>query len=749
MNNPNVSYFKGSIKNTKPTKSISIGEFLNGIKHGEWQNQINQIRDCEDEDESKALKNAILPYITITGVYKERNTKGLETHSGLWAVDIDKIPDQKELSNLKARLIEDPHTFAVFVSASGKGLCVLVRISEDVNNQKDHERWIQKYYYDNFSIGVDKNALGVSRARYVSHDPNIFINPNVSKAVGKLKEKKIKSKPIQWKATGSQMDRIVEEIHNFHPLFADEYHDHVTVAFALATEYGEGGRQYYHAICMGSPKYNQREIDRKYSNAISKGNGSVSIGTFFFMCKKAGIELYTKEERDAYSLSIVAKKSKSDVKGAIQTGKAMGIDETVVRPIAEMVFDSDDISLEDSEGSLTQKLIAFVSLNYDLVFNEVTREIEQRLDGSRINDRFTSSMYVKAKLELGDKVRKSDLHDIIESDQTESVHPFKIWREENDHLPNKPEIIDEFIDILNLKDPRSKVFIRRWLLGIPSTINNETVRLVLVLVGAQKDGKTEWFRKLLPPELAKYYAESDLLHGNVSDRDILMATMLIVMDDEFGGKSKKDAQAFKAIASKDKMTFRKAYGRNNEERKRLCLLCGTTNDEQIITDATGNTRILPVHLISVYDFKKFNELDKNQLLVEIFRAYERGESWKLTEQDTAILDEASDSYSMIDVELELINKYFSIPEDDSTATFMTSTDIKVYIEKLTNQRLDKNRLGVHLNKLFEKKNKRLNGLPRKGFYVFENETTYENPYGKPQMNVNNSQDADSQGVAPY
>jgi len=728
MTNPQVSFFKGSIKNTIPTKSISIGEFLNGIKHGEWQNQINQIRATEDEDERKALKNATLPYITITGVYKERNTKGLETHSGLWAVDIDKIPDQKELSALKAKLIEDQYTFAAFGSASGQGLCVLVRISEDKDNQKDHERWIQKYYYDNFSIGVDKNSLGISRARYVSHDPNVFINPNTSKIVGKLKEKKIKSKPIQWKATASQMDRIVGDIHNYHPMFADDYHDHQNVAFALAKEYGEGGREYYHAICMGSSKYNQREIDRKFTNAIEKGTGQVGIGTFFYMCKKVGIELYTKEEKDAYSAAVVAKKQKSNIRGAIQTASSLGIDEQVSKPIAEMVFDNDDINLDDPEGSVIQKLIAYVSLNTDTVYNDITKEVEHRLTGQRIDDRFIANLYINAKLEVGKEVKKSDINDIVEGFTSENINPFKVWREENEHLPNKPETIDEFVSLVSLKNPATKCFIRRWLLGLPATINKETVRLVLVFVGAQKDGKTEWFRKLLPKELKKYYADSDLLHGNASDRDVLMSSKLILLDDEFGGKSKKDAQSFKAIASKEKLDFRKAYGRYNEERYRLALLCGTSNDAQLISDATGNTRILPIELSGKYDFEVYNNFDKNQLLIELFRAYDRGESWKLTEEESELLNESSEDYASSDPEFELLMKYFIKPNGTAHVSYMTSTEIKVYIEKITNQRLQPNRLGIHLRKNFERISKRVEGVPKKVYAVCET-----------QMQVNSNQ----------
>jgi len=59
---------------------------------------------------------------------------------------------------------------------------------------------------------------------------------------------------------------------------------------------------------------------------------------------------------------------------------------------------------------------------------------------------------------------------------------------------------------------------------------------------------TAELRRLLPKPLANYYAESKLDGGK--DDDILLTKKLIIMDDEFGGKSKFEAKRFKELTSK-------------------------------------------------------------------------------------------------------------------------------------------------------------------------------------------------------
>lgn len=47
--------------------------------------------------------------------------------------------------------------------------------------------------------------------------------------------------------------------------------------------------------------------------------------------------------------------------------------------------------------------------------------------------------------------------------------------------------------------------------------------------------------------------------------------------------------------------------------ERLAVLCGTSNDEEIINDPTGNRRIIPINILDI-DHEKFEEINKTDLV---------------------------------------------------------------------------------------------------------------------------------------
>jgi len=53
----------------------------------------------------------------------------------------------------------------------------------------------------------------------------------------------------------------------------------------------EPGREYFHRVSSMHPKYDYKDADLKFTNALNTGNGSINLGTFFYYCKEAGIEL--------------------------------------------------------------------------------------------------------------------------------------------------------------------------------------------------------------------------------------------------------------------------------------------------------------------------------------------------------------------------------------------------------------------------------------------------------------------------
>ena len=176
------------------------------------------------------------------------------------------------------------------------------------------------------------------------------------------------------------------------------------------------------------------------------------------------------------------------------------------------------------------------------------------------------------------------------------------------------------------------------------------------------------------------------------------------MDDEMGGKSKQDEKRFKELTSKHTFSIRAPYARFNEDFKRLAILCGTSNDPDIITDPTGNTRILPIEVEEIYH-TNYNNIDKDDLFMECYRCYHDGEEWQLNKQEIDTLKEMSEEFESTPYERELILKFFSVPSDEAQYTEkLTATDIKDIIERRTEQRITNiKRLGIELKKIFGKK----------------------------------------------
>lgn len=84
---------------------------------------------------------------------------------------------------------------------------------------------------------------------------------------------------------------LVLAILNRGQAITDSYDDWLRVGFALASELGEDGRQYFHQLSEMSSKYDAQACDQKYNQCLKQNNGSVSIKTLYFLAQHAGINL--------------------------------------------------------------------------------------------------------------------------------------------------------------------------------------------------------------------------------------------------------------------------------------------------------------------------------------------------------------------------------------------------------------------------------------------------------------------------
>jgi hypothetical protein len=99
----------------------------------------------------------------------------VETHSGLLQVDVDKI-GAEHASTLRDALRGEPSAFAAWVSPSGNGVKVLIRISADIARHAESYPAVEKLFLERWQVAIDPKCKDVSRLCFVSHDPDLWIN---------------------------------------------------------------------------------------------------------------------------------------------------------------------------------------------------------------------------------------------------------------------------------------------------------------------------------------------------------------------------------------------------------------------------------------------------------------------------------------------------------------------------------------------------------------------------------------------
>ena len=182
----NITIFK-NIKETDTPFYRPIGTILNRIKDGSSKELVKRIRAEQNKSERNELKK-LLPAICFSGVFVKRNDSSIQEHSGFICLDFDNYEKKKEMLSDKENLEKNRYVYSVFISPSGQGLKVIIKIPNDAENHVNYFNALEKHF-DNphFDVAV-KN---LSRVCYESYDPLIYINENAS-VWDKIEEKEYK-----------------------------------------------------------------------------------------------------------------------------------------------------------------------------------------------------------------------------------------------------------------------------------------------------------------------------------------------------------------------------------------------------------------------------------------------------------------------------------------------------------------------------------------------------------------------------
>lgn len=706
----------GNITQTANGKEIPVDIFIDNIQSGKWQDLVLPIRAMADSKAIDVAKKKV-PYVTLSGKFTERKDSCLVSHSGFIGIDIDDVDPEET----KSIVCPDPYCYAAFTSISGTGLCVIIKINGD--KHRESFAAISEYLFDKYQLIIDPTSVNQSRARFVSFDPHLYHNTKADKFTN-LPKKKAEKKVPEIIYVKNDFDLIIKEIVNRRIDITGGYKEWLNTCFALAEKFGEGGREYFHHVSQFSSSYSSKLADKQYSNCLKANKSGITIATFYFYARQAGITTMSQQTKLISQTAYYGKKGARTKESVVEMLQDMeGIPSADSSDIVAQVYDN-NIKVDTTESPIDD-VAMWLKQNYELRRNVITRYIENH--GKQLQVVQFNSIYLSGARVFDKKLSFELIDRIINSDFTPEFNPIHEFFERN--IARRPkgiirtlwETIESDTGMAGTEFfPEYKLhFGTKWLVGIISAAHGKHSPLMLVLSGnKQNTGKTEFWRRFLPADLRPYYAESKLDAGK--DDEILMTQKLIIMDDEMGGKNKNETKRLKELTSKQTFSLREPYGKNNVDLERLAVLCGTTNDNEILNDPTGNRRIIPINVLSI-NHAALNQIDRVDLFMEAFWLYKEGFAWELTSSDVAILNENTGYFEQTSPEYDLLTRHFEIPSNpDDKTPFFTATEIKSVLEKSSMQKLNPTRLGMELKKAgFMRITKRIRNIPIKGYYAYQ------------------------------
>lgn len=333
-------------------------------------------------------------------------------------------------------------------------------------------------------------------------------------------------------------------------------------------------------------------------------------------------------------------------------------------------------NLEEYGKDKKKSLENYLTSKYNFRYNEVTGRIEYKLKSAKLYDVLKDFELNSLYRELnnnGYRVGIDRLSKLLMSDFVQVYNPFK------EYFCNLPkwdgkDYISELASMVKTDDDKFwNEALKKWLVGMVATaLKDELINhTVIVLSGKQGIGKSTFIDKILPPELKKY-KYSGLINPNNKDSLQLMTETIIIDLDELASLSRKEDKSLKEIITKLHIKLRRPYGRVTEDLPRRASFMGSINDEQFLSDITGNRRFL---CFLIEEIEKEKEINYKGLYAQIMALYNSNYKFWFDGDEIEFLNKRNEKFRVkTNVEEIILGKFIQSTVDEATY-FMTATEI--------------------------------------------------------------------------
>ena len=572
----------------------TIATILEEIKTGKYKPGIIYLRKSLSEKKEEAYNKAkkSLPAFTPSGKFVGgRKLEFLTEYSKFIILDIDKL-STNDLQKSKSIAAQSEFTYACFISPSGNGLKILVKIETPKTEHKETFLKVQAYYENILKLEIDKSGKDLTRLCFYSWDENLYLNENASTFVtsNEVAMPLIETQP-EPKA------KISEPILDY-----DAIYNHCIKFTEKKVQFVNGSRNVFvHQLACN--------LNRK-GVALQEALGYI-LTDFGYDEKEV-----TQAVNSAYgNIHEFGKNEKFE-----QPNKSKKKDNFSITDTTE---DDDE---DKPKPTQIDRLELFLSTRYVFRHNIVSGKLEFQYFGKKkwnvMNDFIENSM-LRECLKGRIKTNLSSLRNLLYSDFCELFNPFEDYFFNLPTYDEKTDYITELANtITTTKQDLWQQCFKKWLVAMVGCVLDDKVinHTVIVFSGKQGLGKTTWVEKLVPKQL-KEYLFSGTINPNNKDTLVQLAECMLINLDELENLNRSEIGSLKEIITKTQIRMRKAYGHNNETMPRRASFAGSVNTAQFLNDSTGSRRFLCFELEGI---KYQHDVDINMAFSQALFLFKSG-----------------------------------------------------------------------------------------------------------------------------
>lgn len=129
--------------------------------------------------------------------------------------------------------------------------------------------------------------------------------------------------------TATRVESLIAQLKASHTDITSGYTEWLKVGFAIASEFGETGRRYFHDISALYTGYDATECDKKYDECLKSDNGRTNIATLFYLAEQQGVKLPYQERNISKDQGQISTNATSDKNVAVSFVESQAEDRTL------------------------------------------------------------------------------------------------------------------------------------------------------------------------------------------------------------------------------------------------------------------------------------------------------------------------------------------------------------------------------------------------------------------------------------